>query len=431
MATPFIDTMLAAQQYNAGQQGIEANQLKLDAAKQQMQQAPMANALAARVLGGDQSALGQLVQLNPELAQTVGELGLKLGNDARTQLENRQKYMTTYLTALRALPNPQERMAAHAQMVGSPFSAAVLGPQLTQQLRSMGPEGFSDAGLDRSLVGLGAQPPHPEYDIKEGVDGNGRRVFAYVPKTPQPNAGPVQTVAGVAPEDPAAKAPKVTNNLQMPAVTVDPKTGQVTIGVTPSTRSKVEGDVLDTQGVMSSLSSITSGFKPEYQTIGTRLGMGWKALKAAFSNNALSQSDAQELQDFATYRADAAQNLSAIIKQLAGSAVSDGEAARILSFIPNAGTGVFDGDDPVTFKSKMDAAVRRTKLALARQQYALAHGITLDQLPTQIPLESMPGVMSQRFAQLQTEAQQHGLTGAAAKRFVANGMKQAFGVGGQ
>ena len=419
--TQFIDTMLQAQQYRANDQTLQKNELANAAAQAKLDAAPAANQLASRVVGGDYSVLGQLVQLNPELAQTAQELGLKQGADARTQAENAAKYTGTYLKMLREIPQA-DRAALHARWVSSPLTAAVLPRQLLAQAAQQ--SDFSDAEVERQAAMFG-QSTQPEYSVQSGTGPDGKPAFAYIPKRPTP--GPVQTVRGFTPEDPAAKAPKISNNLQLPPVSVDPKTGQVTIGITPSTRSDVEKGVLEDQGVLSSLAAIQRGYKPEYQQFGTRAGLSWDALRAAFDARSLTPAQSKSLEEFSTYRSEAAQNLSAIIKSLAGSAVSAGEADRILSFIPNAGTGIFDGDNPVTFQAKLSAATQRVKLALARKQYALSHGIALDQIQSQVPLEGMRGVMAQRLSVHQQEAAQRGLTGAAANRYVRQAMKTEFG----
>jgi hypothetical protein len=63
--------------------------------------------------------------------------------------------------------------------------------------------------------------------------------------------------------------------------------------------------------------------------------------------------------------------------------------------LPNAGTGIFDGDSPTEFEAKLDNAVQQTKYALARKNYALKQGIK-EKAWEKIDLSDMPSIVNKR-----------------------------------
>jgi hypothetical protein len=93
----------------------------------------------------------------------------------------------------------------------------------------------------------------------------------------------------------------------------------------------------------------------------------------------LSESEKRQIADFASFKASAFENASMILNQLSGAAISESEAARLMQFLPNAGTGAFDGDDPITFKRKLDEFDSKIRSSLER--YAKQKGVGLDAVP--------------------------------------------------
>ena len=75
----------------------------------------------------------------------------------------------------------------------------------------------------------------------------------------------------------------------------------------------------------------------------------------------MSATDRKYLEDFTTLRAKSVSNLNSYIKEMTGAAMSEAEAKRLMAVMPNAGTGVFDGDSPTQFKTKLDVVVREAK----------------------------------------------------------------------
>lgn len=150
-------------------------------------------------------------------------------------------------------------------------------------------------------------------------------------------------------------------------------------------RNTVQGKQIDTAELGSRISSIMGQFKPEYQTLGTKFGNSMRSWKAFVSPASLSPQDKKSLGDYAAYRSNAFGNLSRYLNEISGAAITPQEYERLTKVMPDPGTSMFNGDDPVTFKSKMDIIATETQKALARYQFYLSspEGIpaNLDQIP--------------------------------------------------
>jgi hypothetical protein len=181
-----------------------------------------------------------------------------------------------------------------------------------------------------------------------------------------------------------------------PNTSVTVNTGDLSKG----TKSKVEESVLSSGDALTRLNTIQASYKPEYLGIKFRGAQEWATLKDKFGT--LKPEEKTQLANFSTYKQNATQNLNQTIKDLTGSAMGVQEAERIISTLPNAGTGLFDGDSPTQFESKLNNAVEQTKYAIARKNYSLNKGLKWDNLP----LSQMPNVINQRGAAI---AQQYKL----------------------
>jgi hypothetical protein len=181
-----------------------------------------------------------------------------------------------------------------------------------------------------------------------------------------------------------------------PSTSVTVNTGDLSKG----TKAKIEESVLSSGDALTRLNTIQASYKPEYLSIKFRGGQEWATLKDKFVT--LKPEEKTQLANFSTYKQNATQNLNQTIKDLTGSAMGVQEAERIISTLPNAGTGLFDGDSPTQFESKLNNAVEQTKYAIARKNYSLNKGLKWENLP----LNQMPNVINQRGAAI---AQQYKL----------------------
>jgi len=142
---------------------------------------------------------------------------------------------------------------------------------------------------------------------------------------------------------------------------------------------------------------IDATFDPKFLTVPYRAGQEWASLKEKFVE--LPQDQKVELQQFASWKQNAVNNLSLTIKELTGAAMGVEEAKRIIAGLPNPGTGLTDGDSPTEFKAKLDQTVQQMKLVEARTTYLLKNGLSLND----VPLEKMPSVINERGKQIATQ----------------------------
>lgn len=184
----------------------------------------------------------------------------------------------------------------------------------------------------------------------------------------------------------------------------------------------------------SRLRAIEQSFKPEYQEIETRIGNKWNELMDSFSatRKSLTPEQTTKLAEFSAYRAEALNNLNQYVKEITGAAMTNAEADRIMKAMPNPGDGVFNGDSPTVFKAKLDAAMRSSKMALARYQYLTKKGFTgsVDDMAAALPLERMGGVIQGRTNELlkQTLSQNPGLTSRDVQPIVQQRLRAEFGI---
>lgn len=151
---------------------------------------------------------------------------------------------------------------------------------------------------------------------------------------------------------------------------------------------------------LTNLAGLLNQFKPEYQEIPERGKMAWTALKAKVGRgDAIAPEERSKLEAFSAYRADALDAFNTYIKAITGAAMTESEAKRIQAAFPSAGHGIFDGDDPISFKSNLDMAFKKTEMAIARYNYARKNGKDWQY----IGLEQMRGVLKDRSAAVRSQ----------------------------
>ena len=173
---------------------------------------------------------------------------------------------------------------------------------------------------------------------------------------------------------------------KIPSTNISVNTGQLS----KPTAGKVEEGVLADAAAITRLNSIQFSYKPEYQNIKFRTGQAWNTLKDKFGG--LPETDKRQLAEYSQYKQNSLQNLNQTIKDLTGAAMGVQEADRIIASLPNAGADIFGGDSPTEFEAKLNNAVKQTKYALARKNYALKKGLNWESTP----LDSMPSIINKR-----------------------------------
>jgi hypothetical protein len=157
-----------------------------------------------------------------------------------------------------------------------------------------------------------------------------------------------------------------------------------------TTAGQVEQSVITTADAVTRLNNIQFSYKPEYQNIQYRGKQAWSTLRDKYVG--LPEKEKRQLAEYSQYRQNSLQNLNQTIKDITGAAMGVQEAERIIAQLPNAGTGIFDGDSPTEFEAKLNNAIQQTKYALARKQYSLRKGLNWESTP----LDKIPSIVQAR-----------------------------------
>lgn len=193
-------------------------------------------------------------------------------------------------------------------------------------------------------------------------------------------------------------------------------------------QTEVDKQEITTTNSLAKIGEIASSFDPEFLTYQGQ-GTNW-ARSVVDKLGYLKPEDQGKLYKFATFRRDAAAAVNAAIKANSGATVTEQELARNLVELPNAGTGLLDGDSPTEFKAKLDRARETLTLGVARSRYLRQKGFTGKPWDSGIELDQMRGMINQRAQQLMGELQKQnpGATPAAIEAEASRRIKQEFGV---
>ena len=179
-------------------------------------------------------------------------------------------------------------------------------------------------------------------------------------------------------------------------------------GMQKPTAAKVEEKQLAANEGLSRISNIVKSFKPEFQEIPTKLGVAWSSLKSKMGAN-IPPEEKAKLQEFAAFKQDSLENINLYIKEITGAQMSEKEADRIRRAQPDPGDGIFGGDDPVSFKSKLVNQYKKLRMAAIRQGFYLKQGLgdaALKQLIKNddvVSLERMEKILDDRGAAYEAE----------------------------
>ncbi|MFH1563147.1 MAG: hypothetical protein ABIF11_07010, partial [Nitrospirota bacterium] len=181
-------------------------------------------------------------------------------------------------------------------------------------------------------------------------------------------------------------------------IEIDATTGKVTITrgelgkdeptrPTPKIKSDIQSALLASQDSMARLKRMETTFNRDYLNIGKRIGFavtGWQEkLEGTPLESILGKAkpkDVKEATKYWVWRQDSVTNLNKEIKWLTGAAMNKEEVPRLQQEVPNPGLGIFDGDSPSQFDSKLKNKISQTKLYIARYNMYLKQGVTPDKI---------------------------------------------------
>lgn len=139
-------------------------------------------------------------------------------------------------------------------------------------------------------------------------------------------------------------------------------------GISPTTRTQAEKEIIGNKVTLSSLKEIDKNFERKYHEWPEQLKvLGFKSLeKTGFS---LSPENQKRISDLTSHQADVVDATAKYIKQISGVAVSENEAKRLGRVLGQI------GDSPTEFKSKNSRAIKRLERINLIYEAALSSGI--------------------------------------------------------
>jgi len=144
--------------------------------------------------------------------------------------------------------------------------------------------------------------------------------------------------------------------------------------MTRKNKGDIESKIVGGKEQLARMQTIVAEFKPEYLETGTRLSATWSSIKAKLGKN-VSKQDAGKLTDFKKFQRKSIENINLYIKELTGAQMSEKEADRLRLAQPDPGENWWNGDDPITFKSKMDDVMKTTRASVARWEFYRSKGL--------------------------------------------------------
>ena len=202
-------------------------------------------------------------------------------------------------------------------------------------------------------------------------------------------------------------------------------------GLSKPAENQLDERTISAASTLGRLQEIKKRFKPEFLQIPDRLKMMGASWGAKFGGK-LAPQDQKQLQDFARFKATAFDNFNQLLKEMSGTAVSAQELTRQQIVQPNPGEGLFDGDDPVTFMSKIEQGERLARAATARMNFMRKQGLQFNKDTAEqfMRLEDVPSAIRQRGSQIEQELRQTNPQAdpMAIQEETKRRLKQEFGV---
>ncbi len=202
-------------------------------------------------------------------------------------------------------------------------------------------------------------------------------------------------------------------------------------GLAKPTVNQLEERTMNAATQLGRIADIKQRFKSRFLQVPTRMQMlanSWTAK----AGGTLSPEQTRELNGYASFRSAAVNNLNTILKELSGAAVTPQEYERIQNDAPAAGTGIFDGDDPVSFQSKLDRTEQTLKMSIARFNFMRARGLNFDRdsLDQFMALDDVPAAIDARGAEIEQQLQQRNpkIDPQSLQQGVRQQLKREFGI---
>lgn len=166
------------------------------------------------------------------------------------------------------------------------------------------------------------------------------------------------------------------------------------------TINNLQETIVNSSNRLDRLNLLLNSYKPEYLQARGLLKAGTTELKD-FLGMDIPESDKQFLRGYSEFKASASQEFSSTLKELSGTAASEGEVARVMKGVPT------DQDkSPEVFEAKARATTKFITRAIMRSNWALKNGIgvrSVEQLSKAMPLEGIDAVYEKRANEIWQE----------------------------
>lgn len=159
------------------------------------------------------------------------------------------------------------------------------------------------------------------------------------------------------------------------------------------TVNSLQETIVNSSNRLDRLNLLLSSYRPEYLQARGLIKAGTTELKD-FLGMDIPEADKQFLRGYSEFKASASQEFSSTLKELSGTAASEGEVARVMKGVPT------DQDkSPEVFEAKARATTKFITRAIMRSNWALKNGIgvrSVEQLSKAMPLEGIDAVYEKR-----------------------------------
>jgi hypothetical protein len=170
--------------------------------------------------------------------------------------------------------------------------------------------------------------------------------------------------------------------------------------LTKPTVNKLQESIVGATDRLDRLNQTLTNYKPEFlQARGLLKAKSGELTE--FLGGDLDPESKKYLEEYSEFKAAAANDFNATLRELSGAAVTDGEAKRALQAAPSP-----DDRSPTQFEAKARSTTKTIRRAILRANYALKNGIgtkSIDELSKMIPLDAVDAIYESRANQIHAE----------------------------
>jgi hypothetical protein len=146
------------------------------------------------------------------------------------------------------------------------------------------------------------------------------------------------------------------------------------VGIDDKNRKELMKDTIKRGELVNQLDNLYEAYQPKFLSYEGKIKEKWLEVKDKALVD-LTGEERQFLYDMKTFQSQAWKLTNDYIKEITGAQMSEAETDRLMRTIPNAGAGIFDGDGPMGYLSKLDTLMYETQLGYARNVMLMNYGV--------------------------------------------------------